>query len=92
MTETHSQSLTTFTPPRRLTKQQFRAVALLYRDGLTYRQVAKAMGISVRTVRHHIADAASWLPGDANPAWKVLRHGDKLLELGFTDTDIDVNV
>jgi DNA-binding CsgD family transcriptional regulator len=79
------QRLTTFTPPRRLTKQQFRVVALIYRDELNYEQVAKEMGISVRTVQAHIERAAMFLPGHGPSVWKVLRWSEELLEMGFSD-------
>jgi DNA-binding transcriptional ArsR family regulator len=76
-------------PARKLTRAQFRVVALLYHNAMSYPMIAEAIGISIRTVRHHIASAALWLPGHGDPAWKVLRHADKLLELGYTDDSSD---
>jgi len=88
MTDTRRRiPLTTFTPARRLTRQQFRVVALLYHNELSYPLIARELGISVRTVRAHIASAANWLPGHGDPAWKVLRYADKLLDLGFNEED-----
>ena len=46
-----------------LTPAEEHAVALLS-QGLTYRQIAEALGCSHRTARNHIENAAAKIPGD----------------------------
>lgn len=87
MNDTQRPALTTFTPPRRLTRQQFRVVALLYHNAMSYPMIARELGISIRTVRGHVAGAALWLPGHGDPAWKVLRWADTLLDMGFSEDE-----
>lgn len=72
-------------PSRRLTERQFEVVALLFHDDLNYSGVADKLGISARTVRQHVDDIASWLPGEGQPSWKVLRYAERLLDLGFDE-------
>ena len=55
----------------------------MWHDELNYAMVAARLDISERTVMAHIERVAQHLPGHGQPAWKVLRHAEKLLELGF---------
>jgi DNA-directed RNA polymerase specialized sigma24 family protein len=68
---------------RQLTRQQFRVVALLYHDGCDYKHAAARLGIKVRTVRMHVEYVARDLPGQGPPTWRVLRHAERLLEMGY---------
>ena len=73
-------------PARRLTRAQFSVVALLHREELNYAMIAERLGISIRTVRQHVADVALWLPGERqDPSWKVLRYAERLLENGYDE-------
>jgi len=72
---------------RRLTMRKWEIVAHLYHDGLTYAQIAERLGISVRTVARHVEEIAWQIPGDQDPAWKVLRVAHLLLEKGYGEPD-----
>ncbi len=74
-----------WTPVRRLTRQQFKVVALLFHEGCDYPMIADRLSISVRTVKQHVERVADWLPGNGFPAWKVLRFAERLLERGFEE-------
>lgn len=68
-----------YTPARPLTPQQRRIVVLLV-GGVPYRGIATQMGISIRTVKAHVAAIANWIPGDDTPKCRVLRNAALLLE------------
>ncbi len=53
-----------------LTPRQ-REVGRLVAEGLTSKQIARATGLSVRTVDDHITDAARRLPGHGRARHKV---------------------
>ena len=55
-------------------------IALLWCEQLDYPMIAARLGIRIRTVRMHIEYVARDLPGYGPPAWKVLRHAERLLE------------
>lgn len=76
-----------FTPTRRLTPTQWNVVALMWHEELNYDGVAARLGITVRTVKMHVENAAFWLPGYGPSSWKVLRHAEVLLEMGHADTE-----
>lgn len=87
MNDTHRPPINTFTPPRKLTPRQFRVVALLYHEEMSYEGIAREMGISVRTVQMHVERAALFLPGHGPSVWKVLRWAEDLLEMGCTNEE-----
>ncbi len=68
---------------RRMTPGQFRVVALLWHDHLDYAGIAAKLNIRPRTVKAHVECVARDLPGDGPPAWRVLRHAEDLLDMGF---------
>lgn len=72
---------------RRMTPGQFRVVALLWHEQMDYPLIASRLGITSRTVKMHIECVSRDLPGHGPPAWKVLRHAEELLELGFDGDD-----
>lgn len=61
-----------------LTPAEERAVALLA-QGMTYRQVAGALGISLRTAKSHIKNAGDKIPGKLPLKARVIEwyHGVK---------------
>jgi FixJ family two-component response regulator len=76
-----------FTPARRLTPTQWKVIALMWHEELNYDGVAQRLGISVRTVKMHVENAACFLPGYGPSSWRVLRHAETLLEAGHSDRD-----
>jgi FixJ family two-component response regulator len=78
-------------PLKRLTPAQFRVVALLFHDALDYARIAQQLSIRVRTVKMHVECVARELPGHGPPAWKVLRHAEALLEMGFEGDDVNID-
>ena len=57
-------------PRQPLTARQLEVVACVG-DGMTYPQIAKALGISPRTVEVHVARISDLLPGASRPYQKV---------------------
>jgi hypothetical protein len=57
---------------KRLTPAQFRVIALLWHEEMDYEGIAYQLGIRVRTVRKHIEDVATHLPGQGPSSWRVL--------------------
>jgi len=68
---------------RRLTRRQRDVVVLLYAEELDYEGIAARLGITVRTVKMHVEQIATWLDGDGPASWKILRHAEELLERGI---------
>lgn len=56
---------------RPLSTREQEVVALLI-DGFKARQIAVALGISRRTVEHHIARVADEIPGSAPPIRRIV--------------------
>lgn len=50
-----------------------RRVCQLVADGKLHKQVARELGISIRTVHTHVARASNKLPGDGPPTRKIIR-------------------
>lgn len=50
-----------------------REVCLLVADLKSAKRIAKELGISVRTVEHHIYAVARQLPGTGQPMKKIIR-------------------
>ena len=61
-----------------LTPRQF-DVVLCLSQGLTYRQIAVALGITARTARAHAQAVAAKLPGTDSAQRRILRQLPKLL-------------
>lgn len=61
-----------------LTLQQLRVVLQLA-EGCSYKNVALHLGISIPTVKLHVARVAYLLPGDGPAKSKVLRYADRLI-------------
>jgi FixJ family two-component response regulator len=54
-----------------LTRREMQVAELLTR-GLTAKAIAPRLGISVRTVQAHIANAADRIPGDQPPTRRLI--------------------
>jgi DNA-binding CsgD family transcriptional regulator len=69
-------------PARRLTPMQIRIVGVMCHDSrVSYRSIAAATGIGVRTVRMHVEQLARLLPGNGNPLSRVALYAERLLRL-----------
>ena len=64
--------------PMTLTPRQRQIVAYLA-DGASYSKIARALGITERTVRMHVVNVAAHCSGDGSPLRRVLKHSAKLL-------------
>lgn len=64
--------------PMTLTPRQRRVVELLA-DGWNYSRIARALGITERTVRMHVVNVAAHCSGDGSPLRRVLKHSARLL-------------